>query len=271
VTAYTSYLRAYEPLAAFPPPERRRWERYVAAGAVPDRVRGARAEQRAAVVAAIGLPPDNAVEHAYVHRIDGMTYVCPWRTRLRAWEAMAEFRRNMPDEIADAFFPKQAAEVAERELARWRSTEPDLKAHIVSETWQVPLRWFLPFEGEERRLVLGGERSLSYLTTMSNARRRVARSLAILRRTIEGSEAIIEGVEELADWLECYHPRSLVELDYGGLVSLFDDVDLEADESAADIAHAVACLSAGEGDEATEAYGRVAARWGAVRSLEVAN
>jgi hypothetical protein len=183
---------------------------------------------------------------------------------------MAEFRRGLPDEIADAFIPRRAAEVADRELARWRSTEPELKSHIRSETWQVPLRWFLPFEGEERRLVLTGERSLSYLTTMGNARRRVARALAILRRTVE-DEHIVEGVEDLAGWLEDYHPRSLVELDYGGLVSLFDDADLEADESVADIAHAVASLADGEPDEATEAYTRVALRWGAVRSLEVAN
>jgi hypothetical protein len=270
VSTYTSYLRAYEPLAAFPPPERRRWERYVAEGAVPDRVRGARAEQRAGIVAAIGVPPANDVEHAFVHRVDGMTYVCPWRTQLRTWEAMAEFRKDMPDEIADAFFPKQAAEVAERELARVRHTDPDIKSYILSETWQVPLRWFLPFEGEERRLVLAGERSLSYLTTMSNARRRIARALAVLRRTVE-DRPVVAGVEELAGWLEDYHPRSLVELDYGGLVALFDDVDLESDESAADIAHAVACLADGDADEAMEAYDRVATRWGAVRSVEVAN
>ncbi len=93
---------------------------------------------------------------------------------------------------------------------------------------------------------------------------------SIVRRTVE-DDSIVDGVEDLARWLEDYHPRSLVELDYGGLVSLFDDADLEADESAADIAHAVACLAAGESDEATEAYTRVAARWGAVRSVEVAN
>ena len=270
VASYTSYLRAYEPLAAFPQPEKKRWERYLADGAVPDRVRGVLAEQRAGIVAAIGVPPATQVEHAFVHRVDGVTYVCPWRTQVRAWEAMTEFRRAMPDEIADAFFPKQAAEVAERELARWRSTQPDLKSHIVSETWQVPLRWFLPFEGEERRLVLGNERSVSYLTTMSNARRRVARALAVLRRTID-DQPVVDDVEELARWLEEYHPRSLVELDYGGLVSLFDDTELEADESAADIAHAVACLAEGDTDEATEAYARVATRWGAVRSVEVAN
>jgi hypothetical protein len=267
---YTSYLRAYEPLAAFPPPERKRWERYLADGRVPATTDGVRYEQRAAMVAAIGIPPENAVDHAYVHRLDGVTYVCPWRTQLRAWTAMTEFRRSMPDEIADAFFPRQAAEVAERELARVRAEDPDAKTYILSETWQVPLRWFLPFEGEERRLVLHGERSVSYLTSMGNARRRVARALAILRRTIE-DRPILDGVEEVARWLEDYHPRSLVELDYGGLVALFDDVDLEADESAADIAHAVACLAGGETDEATEAYARVATRWGAVRAVEVAN
>lgn len=270
MSTYTSYLRAYEPLTAFPPPERKRWERYLADGQVPDRVRGVRAEQRAAIVAAIGVPPATEVEHAFVHRLDGVTYVCPWRTQVRAWEAMTEFRRDLPEEIADAFFPKQAAEVAERELVRWRTTSPDLKAHIRSETWQVPLRWFLPFEGEERRLVLAGDRSLSYLTSMANARRRVARALAVVRRTIE-DRPVVEGVEELAGWLEEYHPRSLVELDYGGLVSLFDDEDLEADESAADIAHAVASLGNGDSDEATAAYARVASRWGAVRSVEVAN
>ncbi len=270
MAVYTSYLRAYEPLAAFPPPERRHWERYLAERGAPDRSRGIRAEQRAGIVAAIGVPPANDVEHAFVHRVDGVTYVCPWRTRVRTWAAMTEFRRTMPDVIADAFFPKQAAEVAERELARWRSAEPEQKSYILSETWQVPLKWFLPFEGEERRLALGPDRAVSYLTTMSNARRRVARALAILRRTIE-DEQIVDGVEELASWLEEYHPRSLVELDYGGLVSLFDDAELEADESAADIAHAVASLAGGEADEATEAYTRVATRWGAVRSVEVAN
>jgi hypothetical protein len=270
VSTYTSYLRAYEPLAAFPPPERKRWETYLSDGAAPDRVRGVRAEHRAGIVAAIGVPPAQEVDHAFVHRIDGVTYVCPWRTQVRSWAAMTEFRRDLPDEIADAFFPKQAAEVAERELARWRSADPDLKTYIRSETWQVPLRWFLPFEGEERRLALAGDRSLTYLTTMSNARRRVARALAILRRTVE-DRPIVDGVEELAGWLEEYHPRSLVELDYGGLVSLFDDADLEADESVADIAHAVASLGEGDPDEATRAYARVASRWGAVRSVEVAN
>ena len=36
-------------------------------------------------------------------------------------------------------------------------------------------------------------------------------------------------------WLEHFHPHSAVELDYGGLVQLLDDEELEADTSAADV------------------------------------
>lgn len=269
--SWSSHLRVYEPLPTFPPGERVRWEGYVSAGLAPSRTSGLLVEHRAAVVvAAIGLPPDPAGEHAFVHRVGGQTYVCPWRTRLRGWQAMTEFRSSMPEEIADAFVPRAAAEIAERELIRWRQTTPELKSHIQSATWQVPLRWFVPFEGEERRLVLDGERSLTYVATMANARRRCARTLAILRRTVEEGP-VLEGVEDLGRWLEDYHPRSLVELDYGALVRLFDDTELESDESAADVAHAVACLAAGETGEALEAYQRVSIRWGAVRAVEVAN
>ena len=270
MSVYSSYLRVYEPLATFAPIERRRWEAYLSSVRPPDNVTGVQVEQRASLVAAIGLPPKSEVEHAFVHRIKNVTYVCPWRTALRSYQAMGEFRRSMPDEIVDAFIPRGAAEVAARELERLRGTEPDLKTYILSETWQVPIRWFLPFEGEERRLTVDGVRSLTYHATMANARRRVARALAVLRRTLDEG-AMLAGVEELGRWLEDYHPRALVELDYGGLIALFDDDELYADESAAEVAHAVASLGAGDTDEAATAYERVTQRWGAVRAFEVAN
>jgi hypothetical protein len=119
-------------------------------------------------------------------------------------------------------------------------------------------------------LALEGERSLTYVATMSAARRRVARGFAVLRKALDEGP-VLEGVEELGRWLEDYHPRSVVELDYGGLVSLFDDDELYADESAADVAHAVAALAAGDTEEAAEAYQRVNVRWGALRAYEAAN
>ena len=46
-------------------------------------------------------------------------------------------------------------------------------------------------------------------------------------------------MEDLGRWLEEFHPRSLIELDYGDLVHLLDDAELTQDESARDMAYAL--------------------------------
>jgi hypothetical protein len=59
MTAYAAHLRVYEPLAAFAPAERRRWEAYVRDGSAPSRAAGVAAERAAclrALVAARGRP-----------------------------------------------------------------------------------------------------------------------------------------------------------------------------------------------------------------------
>ena len=60
---------------------------------------------------------------------------------------------------------------------------------------------------------------LRYRTEISKARRRAHRALSVLRRSV-GDVPITEAVEESARWLEEFHPRSVVELDYGGLAAL---------------------------------------------------
>ena len=282
VTAYAAHLRVYEPLAAFEGEERRRWEQYLRAGNVPSVAGGMEMEHVAGVRALVGRPP--AVmpvlgEHAFVTEVDGVTLLCPWRTRIRACEASGDFRDVLPDELADAFIPRVAAEVAEDELEQWRVEHPELHTHILSSTWQVPLRWFLLVEQEERTVSLGtapegttrvSGRSLVYRTPMSRARRRVARALAVLRRTMDDGQ-IAAGVEDLGRWLEEFHPRSLVELDYGGLVHLLDDAELRQDESARDVAEALSALADGEPGRAAASYGRVMARMKALQGIEAAN
>ena len=105
---------------------------------------------------------------------------------------------------------------------------------------------------------------------MSRARRRVARALSVLRRTLDEG-AITAGVEDLGRWLEEFHPRSLVELDYGGLVHLVDDAALAEDESARDLGLALAALAEGQGEQAAAAYGRVSARMKALQAVESAS
>jgi hypothetical protein len=78
-------------------------------------------------------------------------------------------------------------------------------------------------------------------------------------------------VESVGRWLEEFHPHSLVELDYGGLVHLLDDAALRADESVAEVAAAITGMETGQAELAVAMHKRVVARWRVVRALESAN
>ena len=105
---------------------------------------------------------------------------------------------------------------------------------------------------------------------MSAARRRVARALRTLRLNL-GELEIADELEELARWLEEFHARSWVELDYAGLARLLGPEVVAADTSVADVAAAVAALAAGDEEGAVLTYRTVVDRWSAVAALEHAN
>ena len=280
---FAAHLRTYEPIGSLPESERPRWAAYVNEAEMASRPLLMEQEHAIAVAAAARLTPripygDDA-EQAYIRHNDGLTYVCPWRLQLRSWDALEDFRAGLPDQIADAFVPPTLAAGAADDAEAWRSANPTLRAPIRSSGWQVPVTWFVLFEPDERRLVLGDrragagpgglDRALVYLTPMSRARRRVARALHVVQRTLEGVATDL--LEDLGRWLEDFHPHSLVELDYGGLVHLMDDDELSGDTSVADVTAALEALAAGDAPGAGEHYERVTARWQAVAALEHAN
>ena len=117
------------------------------------------------------MVPDRESEHAYVRRAAGVTYICPWQTRLRC---QLSYRRMLS--------------------APGSAPGPAARLHILASVWTVPLAWFAPFAGTERWLALGpgGERpgaahtalmaqALLYTTPMPRARRRVARGRWLAR------------------------------------------------------------------------------------------
>ncbi|MDI2130768.1 hypothetical protein [Yinghuangia seranimata] len=286
VAPYSAYLRVYEPLAAFPEPERSHWADYVR-DVHTRRVWGSGTtaeltaeEQRVALEGILATPPEPAPPHesedAFVAEIDGIPVVCPRQTRLRCWSALAEMRREFPPVVLDAFWPKVVLAQAEADHDRWRSRNPDVQPHIHSSTWHVPMRWFVLFSQEERVLVApagdgaGGPGELYYRTPMVQARRRVARALRVLRDTLEEG-ALITGLEQLGRWLEEFHPRAMVELDFGGLVRLIPSGDLVEERTAEHVAEGLTALAAGDGARASEAYRRITERWSAVRALEHAS
>jgi hypothetical protein len=288
VLPYAAYLRVYEPLTAFPEPDRSIWAAYAVSDKRPRRVGALDVEHTRALRRLVAVPPIVAPvgesSDAYVRRAEDVTYICPWETRLRSWLAFDRFRAGMSEQLADMFVPQRVAEQVEGAFEGWKRRAGALSPHILSSTWQVPLAWFVPFVAKERWLVLGGQsesgsggpmtavptRTLIYVTAMAQARRRVARALNVVRRHAgEGFE--IGEVESVGRWLEEFHPHSLVELDYGGLVHILDDAALRADESVAEVAAAVTGMETGQAELALAMYKRVVARWRVVRALESAN
>src|SRR5450755_1506630 len=109
VRPYAAYLRVYEPLSAFSDAERRYWAEYAASAQRPRRAAALEAEQAEALSRLIATPPIAAPQresgHAYVRWADGITYICPWQTRLRSWLALTRLRATSASLLAAAFVP----------------------------------------------------------------------------------------------------------------------------------------------------------------------
>jgi hypothetical protein len=293
VLPYAAYLRVYEPLSAFPEVERHRWAEYASCEERPRRATALAAEQAEAVRRLIALPPVPAPEgesgDAYVRWAEGVTYICPWQTRLRSWVALSRLRAMAPSLVRTAF-PVGAADAAVQDFASWQHQESSLRVYIQTSTWTVPFAWFVPFSTDERWLVLGsggdpgdggqmtaaGPRTLVYATTMARARQRACWALGVMRNAPgwpapDGGRGMVTGLEQLQRWLGEFHSQAVVELDYGGLVHLLDNDALCADQSVAEVAAAVSALATGEPEFAAAMYQRFASRWVALEGLQRVN
>ncbi|MEU3252893.1 hypothetical protein [Streptomyces sp. NPDC006997] len=278
IVPYAAYLRVYEPLAAFPEPERTHWARYARHPEHPSY----QDELRRSLADLIPTPPIPVPVHesgdAFVLDLDGVTYVCPWRTRLRGWQALGDLAEELPPPVLDAVLPPVLRRQATQDYDRWLADHPDARPWIRTATWQVPLNWFVLVTDEEREYDKGsadvGDEPpvpvLRYRTPMVQARRRVARGLRALREAVDEGP-LIDGLVDVGRWLEEFHPRSLVEVDYGGLVHALPAGELEGDHSAADVAEGIEALRGGDEARAGRAYGRLVERWRAIRDLRSAN
>lgn len=318
---YTAYLRVYEPVLAFDEPDRSRWAEYAASSGRPRLRDCLRAEHDEALRRAIATPqvalPEQESEHAYVRRADGVTYICPWQTRLRCllaydrmlaagapwpgalwpgavWPGAERPGAVRPGAVGPGAGPGGDDDQVRAALARLGEGGGRARPHIVTSVWIVPLTWFVPFGPAERWLSLGPgrggssaaataapTRALVYTTPMTLARRRVARGLCAVRNLqgqppagsgdAPGSSRVAAELAGLGRWLGDFHPHSLVELDYGGLVDLVSDDALRGDQSVAEIRAAVDGAARGERELAVAMYMRARSRWRAFADLEQAN
>jgi hypothetical protein len=203
----------------------------------------------------------------------------------------------------------EAASTALAQLVSERSslTGP----HVRSSRWSVPLGWFAVFQPSHRHaeaatqptapasghpsghddpesdaerthgrqpasspppapVPSAAQVSERYLAPMADARRCLARALASVR-VAETSLLPLADLEEIGRWLEEFHARSVVELDYSGLGPVLGSGGAAVDESVADIAAALADLRTGSVDEAVTRLAVIRDRWDEIRAHEHAS
>ncbi|HET9967630.1 MAG TPA: hypothetical protein VFQ68_05300 [Streptosporangiaceae bacterium] len=299
---YAAYLRVYEPVSAFHEPDRSRWAAYAASATRPRRRDALTAEHAEAMRRVVSAPyvvlPERESEHAYVRRADGTTYICPWQTRLRCLLGYGRMVSSASPLLPGTIPPGDDDQAVAHALAGLdlegpppRHRDPSARLHIVGSVWRVPLAWFVLFAAAERWLSLGpgpalpsaaatasATRALVYTTPVVRARRRVGRALAAFRDLPPGFEGTVldppQAAGDLAEvgrWLAEFHPYSLVELDYGGLVYLVSDDMLCGDQSVAEIRAAIDGAASGECELAMAMYMRAHTRWRAFADFEQAN
>ena len=263
----SSELRVYQPLEVFEPHEQAHWERHIVDGALGF---GSSRYRQEVTAAGHGFLMPAGPEGAYVKVLDGRYYICPWRTRLRVLTGLLAFRASSPFDDPAAFVSDATARRAHKELRRLRRREPGQVCAVMHSPWHVPVRWFVLFADEERRLVeRDGHARLTYLTTTRKAMRRAEEVVPALRRSELGP--IAELIVELHQWIEGFDPGSILELDYGSLCGLLSWDEMDDDHSARDIQEALRALSDKEFPRSADLYQTVLSRAAELRAHEGLN
>ena len=267
-TPYVASLRIFEPISAFPAADRLRWESLSAE-------RDTREEEQALALRRLVLPESPALRPDGVHilDIDGSRFVSPWSTAARCWSALDQFKESLPSTVTPFFIPPALEEV----ITSGMESVEDRVPHIITETWMVPPRWLALFIPEEReRGYRNGVAFSIARTTIAKAIERANNSHEIVLASF-GEGIVEEEIADLIEWLELFHPLSMVELDYGGLANYLDGTlkseglaGIEDDGSIEDVIFSLAGLASGDGAIAGEGYNRLVSRWRPVQALESA-
>jgi hypothetical protein len=141
----------------------------------------------------------------------------------------------------------------------------------------IPPRWFALFDPEER--LRGHNNGVAFTiarTELALAKKRCINAHMAVRKAF-GPGPVEEEIIQLLNWLNVFDPKSIVELDYGGLAVYLDKAlkdagedGINADSSIEDVHHSIAGLAAGDGVMAGEGYERLVTRWRRVSALEQA-
>jgi hypothetical protein len=291
---FSSTLRVYEPLEAFPEGQR---EAIRAAGA---RTASRAAVENAELLASLGritraggdpfptgrtdlvrvtstpgVPPRRP-RHAETPdagaaagtgaeaSTERVLLYCPSQLVLRAGLAANALMEGIHGPLAELLIPEEQRDKHQERIDQVKARDGSIRVHSRASTWGIPFSWFSLFaEGDHKDVVEAGGRILtvrvwaSITDAMERARYAVA-NLALAAPDLD----MLDDLAQLTEWLEMFHVNSMVELDYGAVAD-----KVYPDESPMDIRLGIECLAEGDMTGAAAAYRRLASRWIPIRQL----
>ena len=267
-TPYVASLRVYEPIDSFEPADQLRWSQIAITSPT-----GWDEQVRSLKRSITNEPPNLKPDGAHVLEHEGKRYIAPWSTAARCWAALDDFKYTLPPSVIKFFIPQ----TIEDSINSTIDIVEDKVSHILTSTWNIPPRWFALFSPDER---LRGVNEDGHFTIMRTAIANAKSRCTFTHQAVLGAfgEGAVEGeVAELLAWLEIFNPKSIVELDYGGLATYLNkqliengEVGLDADTSIEDVTSSIAGLASGDGALAGRGYERLVSRWRRVSALESA-
>ena len=282
---FSSTLRVYEPLDAFPEDQRPALK-----------AAGKRAASRAAVENAellaslgritrpggdpfptgrtdlvrvtrpLGLPvADEAKDSANPEDSDGDSLLyCPSQLVLRAGLAANALMEGIHGPLAELLIPEEQRDRHQERIDLVSAREGANRVHTRASTWGIPFSWFSLFlELDPQEVVEAGGRILTVrvLAPIAEALDRVRYAVANLALAAPDLD-MLDDLTQLTEWLELFHVDSMVELDYGAVAD-----KVYPDDSPMDVRLGIECLAEGDMTGAAAAYRRLASRWIPIRQL----
>ena len=189
---------------------------------------------------------------------------CPSQLVLRAGLAANALMEGIHGPLAQLLIPEEQRDKHQERIDEVQARSGLGRVHTRASTWGIPFSWFCLFKESDPTDVVESEGRILTVrirATIGEALERVRYAVAHLALAAPDLD-MLEDLTQLTEWLELFHPESVVELDYGGVAD-----KVYPDDSPMDVRLGIECLAEGDMTGAAAAYRRLASRWIPIRQL----
>lgn len=189
---------------------------------------------------------------------------CPSQLVLRAGLAANALMEGIHGPLAQLLIPEEQRDKHQERIDEVRAHDGLSRVHTRASTWGIPFSWFCLFQESDPTDVVESEGHIVTVRMRAGIGKALERvSYAVAHLALAAPDLdMLEDLTQLTEWLELFHPDSAVELDYGGVAD-----KVYPDDSPLDVRLGIECLAEGDMTGAAAAYRRLASRWVPIRQL----